>query len=68
MLRSNQLTLMRRDGFGQGKPAAQSLALADRPLSAHRWFRTFAMNVSQIHHGDEGEPVEMKFELEKAAN
>jgi len=28
--------------------------------------RTFAMNVSQIHDG-EGEPVEMKIELEKEA-
>ena len=28
-----------------------------------RWFRTFAMNVSQIYDGD-GEPVEMKIELE----
>jgi hypothetical protein len=32
-----------------------------------RWFRTFAMNVSQIYHGD-GEPVEMKIDLEKDAN
>jgi hypothetical protein len=34
-----------------------------------RWFRTFAMNVSQIYDG-EGEPVELKIELEgkKAAN
>jgi hypothetical protein len=32
-----------------------------------RWFRTFAMNVSQIYDGD-GEPVEMKIDLEKAAN
>jgi hypothetical protein len=30
------------------------------------WFRTFAMNVSQIYDG-EGEPVEMKIELEKEA-
>jgi hypothetical protein len=29
-----------------------------------RWFRTFAMNVSQIYDGD-GEPVEMKIELEE---
>jgi hypothetical protein len=29
-----------------------------------RWFRTFAMNVSQIYDGD-GEPVEMKIDLEK---
>ncbi len=29
-----------------------------------RWFRTFAMNVSQIYDGD-GEPVEMKIEIEK---
>jgi hypothetical protein len=28
-----------------------------------RWFRTFAMNVSQIYDGD-GEPVELKIELE----
>jgi hypothetical protein len=32
-----------------------------------RWFRTFAMNVSQIYDG-EGEPVEMTIELEKGAN
>jgi hypothetical protein len=32
-----------------------------------RWFRTFAMNVSQIYDGD-SEPVEMKIELEQAAN
>jgi len=31
-----------------------------------RWFRTFAMNVSQIYDSD-GEPVEMKIELEKEA-
>lgn len=31
-----------------------------------RWFRTFAMNVSQIYDG-EGEPVEMKIDLEKEA-
>jgi hypothetical protein len=31
-----------------------------------RWFRTFAMNVSQIHD-DEAKPVEMKIE-EEAAN
>ncbi len=31
-----------------------------------RWFRTFAMNVSQIYDGD-SEPVEMKIELEKEA-
>jgi hypothetical protein len=28
-----------------------------------RWFRTFAMNVSQIYDG-EGDPVEMKIELD----
>lgn len=31
-----------------------------------RWFRTFAMNVSQIYDDDD-EPVEMKIELEKEA-
>ena len=31
-----------------------------------RWFRTFAMNVSQIYDGD-GEPVEMKIDLTKEA-
>ena len=38
-------------------------------LQRVRWFRTFAMNVSQIYDGD-GEPVEMKIDLEKgeAAN
>jgi hypothetical protein len=35
-----------------------------------RWFRTFAMNVSQIYDAEESEPVEMKIDLEKkeAAN
>jgi hypothetical protein len=33
-----------------------------------RWFRTFAMNVSQIYDGDAMEPVEMKIDLEGAAN
>jgi hypothetical protein len=35
-----------------------------------RWFRTFAMNVSQIYDADEDDPVEMNIELEKkeAAN
>jgi hypothetical protein len=35
-----------------------------------RWFRTFAMNVSQIYDGDADmdEPVELKIELDKAAN
>lgn len=38
------------------------------PARVH-WFRTFAMNVSQIYDGD-GEPVEMKIDLQKdeAAN
>jgi hypothetical protein len=31
-----------------------------------RWFRTFAMNVSQIYD-DEDKPVEMKIELVKEA-
>src|SRR6185437_5435838 len=31
-----------------------------------RWFRTFAMNVSQIYDGED-EPVEMKIELEEVA-
>jgi hypothetical protein len=38
----------------KGWPAAQRL----------RWFRTFAMNVSQIYDGDES-PVEMKIDLEE---
>jgi hypothetical protein len=29
-----------------------------------RWFRTFAMNVSQIYDGDEA-PVELKIDVEK---
>jgi hypothetical protein len=35
-----------------------------------RWFRTFAMNVSQIYDADDDDPVEMKIELEtkEAAN
>ena len=32
-----------------------------------RWFRTFAMNVSQIYDND-SDPVERKIDLEKAAN
>jgi hypothetical protein len=32
-----------------------------------RWFRTFAMNVSQIYDDDE-KPVEMKIDLDEAAN
>jgi hypothetical protein len=32
-----------------------------------RWFRTFAMNVSQIYDGV-GEPVEMKIKLEGPAS
>jgi hypothetical protein len=31
-----------------------------------RWFRTFAMNVSQIYDGDD-EPVGMKIDLDKEA-
>ena len=31
-----------------------------------RWFRTFAMNVSQIYDAD-NDPVEMKIDLEKEA-
>lgn len=37
----------------KGWPAQQRL----------RWFKTFAMNVSQIYDGDEN-PVEMKIEIE----
>jgi hypothetical protein len=35
-----------------------------------RWFRAFAVNVSQIYDADEEQPVEMKIELEakEAAN
>jgi len=33
-----------------------------------RWFRTFAMNVSQIYDGEMVEPVELKIELERAAD
>jgi hypothetical protein len=40
----------------KGWPASQRM----------RWFRTFAMNVSQIYDGD-SEPVELKIELEKEA-
>ncbi|MVT65751.1 hypothetical protein GPL21_11595 [Bradyrhizobium pachyrhizi] len=41
----------------KGWPAAQRV----------RWFKIFAMNVSQIYDGDD-EPVEMKIEQDKAAN
>jgi hypothetical protein len=41
----------------KGWPAAQRV----------RWFKTFAMNVSQIYDGDE-DPVEMKIEQDKTAN
>lgn len=45
---------------GKEWPAAQRV----------RWFRTFAMNVSQIYDGDGemDEPVELKIELDKATN
>ena len=33
-----------------------------------RWFRTFAMNASQIYDGDMMEPVELKIDLEEAAH
>ncbi|MDE2474848.1 MAG: hypothetical protein KGO48_07365 [Alphaproteobacteria bacterium] len=36
------------------------------PAKRVRWFKTFAMIVSQIYDGD-GEPVELKIELESAA-
>jgi hypothetical protein len=29
-----------------------------------RWFRTFAMNVSQIYDAEDAQPVEMKIDLE----
>jgi hypothetical protein len=41
----------------KGWPAANRL----------RWFRTFAMNVSQIYDAENDPPVEMKIELEKEA-
>jgi hypothetical protein len=41
--------------FDKGWPVAQHV----------RWFKTFAMNVSQIYDED-GEPVEMKIEQEAA--
>jgi hypothetical protein len=40
----------------KGWPAAQRV----------RWFKTFAMNVSQIYDGDSPEPVEL--EIKEAAN
>jgi hypothetical protein len=42
----------------KGWPASQRL----------RWFRTFAMNVSQIYDGDDGAPVEMKIDLDKSTD
>ena len=33
-------------------------------LQRVQWFRTFAMNVSQIYDGGDGEAVEVKIELE----
>ena len=32
-----------------------------------RWFRTFAMNVSQIYDGDDDAPVELTIEIDKEA-
>jgi len=68
-------------GVGGGDDGLDSLSL-DPPLIALlkniptsgewpaarrvRWFRTFAMNVSQIYDGD-NEPVEMKINLDKEA-
>ena len=52
------LALLRKiPSVEKGWPAAQRV----------RWFRTFAMNVSQIYDDDEP-PVEMKIDLEEAAN
>jgi hypothetical protein len=42
----------------KGWPAAQRV----------RWFRTFAMNVSQIYDGEAMDPVELKIDLDEAAN
>jgi hypothetical protein len=42
----------------KGWPAAQRV----------RWFRTFAMNVSQIYDGEMMDPVELKIDLEEATN
>jgi hypothetical protein len=38
----------------KGWPAAQRV----------RWFRTFAMNVSQIYDGEAMDPVELKIEID----
>jgi hypothetical protein len=57
------------DGFRLAPPSAPGPHSPDKgwPGPARvRWFRTFAMNVSQIYDGD-GDPVEMKIELEKEA-
>ena len=68
---------MRIEGGGSTDPppdrevAALGVAGADLDRDApgllHALPRTFAMNVSQIYD-DDSEPVEMKIELEKAAN
>ena len=45
----------------------KSPASGDWPAAQRvRWFRTFAMNVLQIYDG-EGDPVEMKIDLEGKA-
>ena len=40
---------------GQGWPAEKRL----------RWFKTFAMNVSQVYDHDDGSPVEIGVDLKK---
>lgn len=54
--RRDRLAEPRKRQSAVRRPAAQRV----------RWFRTFAMNVSQIYDEDD-KPVEMKIELEKEA-
>jgi hypothetical protein len=52
------IALLKKIPTSGGWPAQQRL----------RWFRTFAMNVSQIYDGEMDDPVELKIDLDKAAN
>jgi hypothetical protein len=57
-----------RRPYSTGARNGQSRRRGGLPHSAC-WFKTFAMNVSQIYDaGEMDEPVELKIELDKAAN
>jgi hypothetical protein len=71
---TNRLACCRRPSGAKSDSTSQEASIALKGGSGlllfererKRWFRTFAMDVSQIYDGD-GEPVEMKIDLDKEA-